>query len=128
MLCYRRARGTRDSLGLSDIVISTSVWLLLSIHFVDLTDEEKDKHSRFGYVKYEAYPESKPPIIGRYWAQKDLDSINNGCGTVTRMGKELSETYARDPQYYGSTFCCGCCDHLPIREFTWEGTNERVGS
>jgi hypothetical protein len=28
-----------------------------------------------------------------------------GCGTVTTMGRALSETYARDPKFYGSTFC-----------------------
>lgn len=27
------------------------------------------------------------------------------CGAVTRMGIALSETYARDPAFYGATYC-----------------------
>src|SRR3954467_6361571 len=42
-----------------------------------------------------------------------------GCGTVTTMGRALSETYARDPKFYGATFCCGCNRHLPVAEFVW---------
>lgn len=50
------------------------------------------------------------------------------CGTVTTMGPSIAETYARDPSYYGSTFCCHCGSHLPVAEFVWDGTHERVGS
>jgi hypothetical protein len=50
------------------------------------------------------------------------------CRTVTTMGLALAETYARDPKYYGATFCCGCHTHLPVSEFVWEGTSEIVGS
>jgi hypothetical protein len=42
--------------------------------------------------------------------------------TVTTMGAALAETYARDPGYYGATFCCACRDHFPVGEhgeFTW---------
>jgi hypothetical protein len=44
------------------------------------------------------------------------------CGTVTKMGLALCETYARDPSFYGATYCCGCCLHRPVGregEFTW---------
>lgn len=51
-----------------------------------------------------------------------------GCGTVTTMGQAIAETYARDPGFYGGTFCCECRKHLPLAEFVWEGTNEVVGS
>jgi hypothetical protein len=51
-----------------------------------------------------------------------------GCGARTIMGRALSETYARDPKFYGATFCVGCNKHLPISEFLWDGTNEVVGS
>src|SRR5688500_9223864 len=37
---------------------------------------------------------------------------HTSCGTVTTMGRALSETYARDPKFYGATFCCGCNRHL----------------
>jgi hypothetical protein len=50
------------------------------------------------------------------------------CGTNTRMSKEIAETYARDPKFYGSTYCLQCKKHLLVSEFVWEGTNELVGS
>ena|ERR1051326_8504988 len=50
------------------------------------------------------------------------------CGTVTTMGRALSETYARDPSFYGATFCRGCNRHLPVQEFIWTADGQRVGS
>ncbi len=50
------------------------------------------------------------------------------CGTVTRMARSLAETYARDPTFYGGTFCCGCGTHFPVAEFTWEPDGSVVGS
>lgn len=50
------------------------------------------------------------------------------CGTVTTMGLALSETYARDPTFYGATFCCGCNRHLPVAEFVWTLDGQVVGS
>lgn len=50
------------------------------------------------------------------------------CGTVTKMGPALAETYARDPKFYGSTWCMSCLNHLPVGEFTWDGTKEILGS
>jgi hypothetical protein len=92
----------------------------------DLTAEEIADYSKFGYLKFEAYPEDRLPVLGKYWTQKDFDKIN-GCGTLTRMGNALAETYARDPKFYGSTYCVGCGTHHPVAEFVWEdGT--RVGS
>ena len=80
------------------------------------------------------YPESESPLTGRFLKQKEWDAFQNGkdyvggCGTLTRMGQALSETYARDPKFYGATFCVGCNKHLPVDEFMWDGTNETVGS
>lgn len=54
--------------------------------------------------------------------------IHVKCGTVTTMGQAIAETYARDPKFYGATFCCNCRDHLPVGEFHWDGTEETVGS
>jgi len=53
------------------------------------------------------------------------------CGTVTIMGQTIAETYARDPGFYGGTFCCGCRAHFrvgPKGEFVWDGTDEKVGT
>ena len=94
----------------------------------ELTDEEKERYADVGYVNFEAYPESESPLTGRYWTQQQLDGIGKGCGTVTTMGHALAETYARDPKFYSGTFCCGCGKHLPVDEFVWDGTDDRVGS
>ena len=51
-----------------------------------------------------------------------------GCGAVTTMGRALSETYARDPHFYGFTFCCHCFAHFPVSEFVWTADGEQVGS
>ena len=53
------------------------------------------------------------------------------CGGVTSMPQAIAETYAREPTYYGRTFCCGCGDYFPVGadgEFVWDGTNEKVGT
>jgi hypothetical protein len=50
------------------------------------------------------------------------------CGAVTKMGLALAETYARDPKFYGGTFCVGCRAHFPVAEFTWEADGSVVGS
>jgi len=54
--------------------------------------------------------------------------IHNKCGGLTAMARSIAETYARDPKFYGSTFCVKCAKHFPVSEFTWEGSNELVGS
>lgn len=51
-----------------------------------------------------------------------------GCGTVTTMGLALCETYARDPKFYGGTFCAGCRTHLPLDQFVWSEDGAVVGS
>lgn len=51
-----------------------------------------------------------------------------GCGVQTRMGRAIAETYARDPSFYNGTYCVGCKTHLPLEEFVWADTDERVGS
>ncbi len=53
---------------------------------------------------------------------------HDACGAVTTMGRALSETYARDPGFYGATYCCTCRMHKPVGEFTWTADGERVGS
>lgn len=97
----------------------------------DVTPEEKASFNSNGlseYVKYEKYPDSEYPVIGKFWTQKMLDDIDNGCGVRTTMNLALAETYARQPSFYGATYCVGCQMHLPVSEFVWAGTDERVGS
>lgn len=98
----------------------------------DLTDEERQRWGDSGYVKFEPYPAGyKGSVTGRFWTQEQIDNIGKGCGTVTRMPMACAETYAREPGYYGSTFCCGCGDYFRVGadgEFVWEGSDERVGT
>jgi hypothetical protein len=53
---------------------------------------------------------------------------------LTTMGRAIAETYALNPKYYGSTYCCACRMHKPVVEFRWadqetgDMTNEVVGS
>ena len=54
--------------------------------------------------------------------------VHDTCGTLTRMGLALCETYARDPHFYGYTFCVHCNQHYPVSEFRWAEDNARVGS
>ncbi len=92
-----------------------------------LTDEEQENYSGVGYAVFEVYPESESPRTGRFWTDAELKS---GCGAVTSMGEAIAETYARDPNFYGSTFCCACGSHFPVGEFCWDSGsgNEVVGS
>lgn len=50
------------------------------------------------------------------------------CGTVTTMSLKLAQTYAVEPGFYGATYCVYCSRHLPVEQFVWDGTNEKVGS
>lgn len=78
--------------------------------YLVLSEEERAK----GFVR---------PVRRSYMHEK--------CGRVTTMGTALAETYARDPHFYGGTFCATCRNHFPVGwngEFVWEGTSEKVGT
>lgn len=97
-----------------------------------LSEEEAKRYgTREKYVAFLKYPESRRPLVGKALTQEEVDNVGRyvgGCGGSTKMGQALSETYARDPKFYGATFCAQCDKHLPVDEFVWEGTNEKVGS
>lgn len=57
----------------------------------------------------------------------DRSKLVAGNGPVTTMGRALSETYARDPKFYGGTYCITCQMHRPVSEFVWTD-GEVVGS
>ena len=75
--------------------------------YLVLSDEERAK----GFVR---------PLRRSY--------IHDTCGVQTHMGLALCETYARDPKFYGATYCCGCSKHLPVAEFKWAEDGQVVGS
>jgi len=80
--------------------------------YLVLSDEERAK----GFVR---------PVRKKYTHVK--------CGTLTIMGSAIAETYARNPTFYGGTYCVGCKTHFDlmvdgIRQFFWDGTTEGVGT
>lgn len=79
--------------------------------YLILSDEERAK----GFVR---------PVRQKY----QHVAGESPCNVVTHMSLALSETYARDPKFYGATFCVGCSKHLAVSEFVWDGTTEPVGS
>lgn len=75
--------------------------------------------------------------VHRYWLDGRTDPLPTvltsldglgGCGALTTMGLALCETYARDPSFYGATYCVGCRMHRPVAEFRWDEDGEVVGS
>lgn len=93
----------------------------------DLTPEQFERYSDYGYVKFEKYPDDVPSL-GQFWTQEQLDAVDKGCKSLTTMAGPIAETYACEPKYYGSTFCVSCGGHHPVTEFVWDGTDQRVGS
>ena len=80
--------------------------------YLVLSDEERDR----GYVR---------PVRTAY--------VHDKCHSTTTMNLAIAETYARDPKFYGATYCVKCQKHLPVAEFRWydgrEGyTDQLVGS
>ena len=67
--------------------------------YLVLSDEERAK----GFIR---------PVRTKYLHEK--------CGGVTSMGLSIAETYARDPKFYGATYCCACRMHKPVGEFAWK--------
>ena len=92
--------------------------------------EDEQHHKDSGYVKYEEDPKdgTHGSALGRLWTQAQLDGVGKGCRVLTHMGLALCETYARNPKFYGVTYCCGCQRHLPVAEFVWDEDGQRVGS
>jgi hypothetical protein len=74
--------------------------------YLVLSQEDRDK----GFVR---------PYRDSYWHAL--------CGKITVMGRSIAETYARDPHFYGATYCVYCRKHLPVGEkgeFYWvDSTN-----
>lgn len=69
--------------------------------YLVLSDEERAK----GFVR---------PVRRSYW--------HTTCGAITTMAQEIAETYARDPKFYGATYCSTCQMHRPVGpngEFFW---------
>ncbi len=80
--------------------------------YLVLSDEERAK----GYIR---------PVRQAY--------KHVACGSVTTMGLAIAETYARNPAFYGGTFCVNCGMHFPLitpegRQFAWIVNGKPDGS
>jgi hypothetical protein len=88
--------------------------------------ELKENGQQQGYVVLDAEERAKGfvrPVRRSY--------VHTKCGTETRMGQALAETYARKPDFYTGTFCVGCRAHFPVGaagEFVWANSGEKVGT
>ena len=100
----------------------------------ELTDEEKERHNKYGTIYSHCldYPKERYPLVGKNMTQEEVDNMGKrigGCGGKTIMAREISETYARDPKFYGSTWCMNCGKHINVNEFIWDDdSGETVGS
>lgn len=53
------------------------------------------------------------------------------CGTNTTMAREIAETYAAQPGFYGATYCVYCRGHFSVGEhgeFVWADSQDKVGA
>lgn len=70
--------------------------------YLVLSDEERAK----GFVR---------PLRRHY--------VHTVCGAETTMSQAIAESYARNPHFYGATYCIACRKHLPVGadgEFVWD--------
>ncbi len=82
--------------------------------YLVLSEEERAK----GFVR---------PVRRTYVHVRGISQQKPACGAATTMSLALAETYAREPKFYGATYCVGCLMHLPVNEFDWDD-GQRVGS
>lgn len=79
--------------------------------YLVLSEDERNK----GFVR---------PVSYKY--------VHEMCGAVTTMSHVIAETYARNPYFYGSTYCSHCHMHRPVGpngEFHWDvDGNPKVGT
>jgi len=50
----------------------------------------------------------------------------DGCKQSTKMVGDLPESVARDPEWYGRTFCVACGKHVPVEEVEWKDGEDWV--
>ena len=97
-----------------------------------LTEEEQKENPKYVAVMTVLENEDGTFKGGSYVTQEELEVCQfgkriGGCNFPTRMSLALAETYARNPSFYGSTYCSFCRKHLPVSEFRWLGTDITVG-
>jgi hypothetical protein len=80
----------------------------------------------------EVYLVLSPEEIGKGFVRPVRTSyMHMVCSRITRMGLAIAETYARDPSFYGATYCSYCGLHRPVGvngEFLWVENGECIDS
>lgn len=66
--------------------------------------------------QYERHPINN---TGEYVAPIRNSYIHDKCGEKTLCGDDIAETYAKNPKFYGRTFCVQCRNYFPVSEFKW---------
>jgi len=106
-----------------------------------LTKENTERYKEFNWTYEIHYSENYKKFknsnaVSRFVeAQEMVAFLHNkkrygvNCGCVTKMNPKIAETYARNPSFYGLTWCMRCAKHLPVGEFIWdEVSGQTVGS
>jgi hypothetical protein len=106
-----------------------------------ITTDPNDPRFGHGYdhekiPQHEVYLVLSQDEIAKGYVRPYRDAyVHETCGRVTTMGKAIAETYARQPEFYGATYCVHCQKHLPVGkngEFHWyemDGTHgPKVGT
>lgn len=93
-----------------------------------VNDEPVPQNSKYLVLGEDTGPKDfVRPLRTKYMHATEL----GGCGAATTMGYSIAATYARQPDFYGATYCVGCRKHRPVGadgEFFWDGTTEKVGT
>lgn len=85
--------------------------------------EDFDYGEQYEDGQYENYPtvdegEFKQEVRTRY--------VHEECGETTGMRQDLAESVARNPGFYGKTYCSGCQKHVPVEEIRWKDGEDWV--
>lgn len=100
----------------------------------ELTTDPNDPELEHGYDTTKRPQAKKYLVLSEEERKKGFvrpvrrSYVHLKCGLSTRMGQELAETYARNPKFYGATYCVHCQMHLPVQEFVWYDDGQVVGS
>lgn len=90
-----------------------------------MTDDPPPEDFDYGERKEDGQFENYPTTDEGDFVQSVRDTyVHEECGTSTTMLGDLPESIARNPTYYGKTFCTTCGKHVPVEEVHWEEDGE----
>lgn len=104
----------------------------------DLTDDSSDPRLTRG-VDEQPVPQADAYLVlsdeekvKGYLRPVRVSYVHEVCRSVTTMSQSIAETYARNPGFYGATYCVKCQMHRPVGpegEFYWDdGHGSKVGT